>query len=414
MFGRFLLASGLANLADGVALLAWVWVASMLTRDPGLIALVPMALRLPWPIFAIPAGLVADRVDRRRLVVAMDILRAIAFAGAALALWFAAPLAPAPASGVSSLPLFVGLCLAALTVGIAEVFRDNAAQTLLPSLVASADLEKANGRLWTVEAVANQLTGPALGAVLLGSLVAAPFMANAVAYGVAGLMMAALAGRFTPDRQAGGSWRADLGEAFCFMRRQPLLLWLACITGMWNLGEAMIGFAVVLHAQENIGLTAPQYGGILAAAAVGGMSAGLLGGWLPGRIGPSLTARMMCICATLAYISMAAVPSGLWLAGCYVVLEFCGITWNVVSVSTRQRLIPPGLLGRVNSLYRLLAWGMLPLGALLSGQIISRAAPVIGRADALTLPIWIGGTGLLLVMLVAQAPLLRYLPGRAA
>jgi len=73
MFGRFLLASGLANLADGVALLAWVWVASMLTRDPGLIALVPMALRLPWPLFAIPAGLVADRVDRRRLVVAMDL-----------------------------------------------------------------------------------------------------------------------------------------------------------------------------------------------------------------------------------------------------------------------------------------------------------------------------------------------------
>ena len=118
MFGRFLLASGLANLADGVALLAWVWVASMLTRDPGLIALVPMALRLPWPIFAIPAGLVADRVDRRRLVVAMDILRAFAFAGAALALWFATPLAPAPASGVSSLPLFVGLCLAALIVGV--------------------------------------------------------------------------------------------------------------------------------------------------------------------------------------------------------------------------------------------------------------------------------------------------------
>ncbi|HRK41535.1 MAG TPA: MFS transporter [Gemmobacter sp.] len=414
MFGRFLLASGLANLADGVALLAWVWVASMLTRDPGLIALVPMVLRLPWPLFAIPAGLVADRVDRRRLVVAMDLLRAFAFAGAALALWFASPLPSAPLAGVSSIPLFVGLCLAALTVGVAEVFRDNAAQTLLPALVSSQDLEKANGRLWTVEAVANQLTGPALGAVLLGTLVAAPFMANALAYGLAGLMMAAIAGRFTPERQTGSHWRADLAEAFGFMRRQPLLLWLACITGLWNLGDAMMVFSLVLHAQENIGLTAPQYGGILAAAAVGGMAAGLLGGWFPGRIGASLTARLMCIFATLAYVAMAAVPSGLWLAGCYVVLEFCGITWNIVSVSTRQRLIPPDLLGRVNSLYRLLAWGMLPLGTLLAGLIISHAAPVIGRAEALTLPIWIGGSGLLLVMLVAQAPLRRYLPGRTA
>lgn len=414
MFGRFLVASGLANLADGVALLAWVWVASILTRDPGLIALVPMALRLPWPVFAIPAGLVADRVDRRRLVVAMDLLRAVAFAGAALVLWLASPLPPAPMAGVSSGLLFLGLCLAALTVGISEVFRDNAAQTLLPALVAPQDLEKANGRLWTVEAVANQLTGPALGAALLGTLVAAPFMANAMAYGMAGVMMASLAGRFTPVRPAGTHWRADLAEAFSFMRRQPLLLWLACITGLWNLGDAMMVFALVLHAQENIGLSAVQYGGVLAAAAVGGMAAGLLGGWLPGRIGPSLTARIMCICATLAYIAMAAVPSGLWLAGCYVVLEFCGISWNIVSVSTRQRLVPPGLLGRVNSLYRLLAWGMLPLGTVLSGQIISHAAPVIGRAEALTLPIWIGGIMLLLVMLVAQNPLRRHLPGCAA
>ena len=82
-FQRFFWASGLANLADGVATLAWVWVASLLTRDAALIALVPMALRLPWAIFAIPAGVLADRMDRRRLVVAMDALRAVAFALAA-------------------------------------------------------------------------------------------------------------------------------------------------------------------------------------------------------------------------------------------------------------------------------------------------------------------------------------------
>ena len=412
MFGRFLLASGLANLADGVALLVWVWVASMLTRDAALIALVPMALRLPWPIFAIPAGLVADRVDRRRLVVAMDALRALAFAGAALALAGAGPLPPAPASGVSSWPLFLGLCAAALTVGVAEVFRDNAAQSLLPALVPDAGLERANGRLWTVEAVANQLAGPALGAALLGALVALPFAANALAYAAAGLLMAGIAGRFAPEPREGAQWRADLAEGWAFLRRQPLLLWLACITGFWNLGDAMMIFSLVLHAQENLGLSAPQYGLILASAAVGGMAAGLLGGYFPRRLGASATARIMAVCATLAYVAMAAVPSGLWLAACYVVLEFCGISWNVVSVSTRQRLVPPALLGRVNSLYRLLAWGMIPLGSLLAGQIIRHAAPVWGREMALTLPIWIGGAGLLVVMLVAQAPLARHLPGK--
>ena len=79
----FLGAAGMANLADGIATIVWVWVATLITRDAGLIALVPVALRLPWALFAIPAGLVADRVDRRRLIVAMDLLRAAAFAAAA-------------------------------------------------------------------------------------------------------------------------------------------------------------------------------------------------------------------------------------------------------------------------------------------------------------------------------------------
>ena len=119
----FLGAAGMANLADGIATIVWVWVATLITRDAGLIALVPVALRLPWALFAVPAGLVADRVDRRWLIVAMDLLRAAAFVAAALALWLASPLAMVPASGVSSMPLFAALCLSALTVGVAEVFR---------------------------------------------------------------------------------------------------------------------------------------------------------------------------------------------------------------------------------------------------------------------------------------------------
>ena len=157
MFRRFLAATGLANLGDGIAVLAWVWVATTLTRDAGLVALVPVALRLPWVVFAIPAGLVADRLDRRRVVIAMDVLRALTLLVAAVALALRGEAGPAPLVGVSSVPLFVVLCLCGVTVGIAEVFRDNAAQTLLPTIVPDAGLERANGRLWTTEALMNQL-----------------------------------------------------------------------------------------------------------------------------------------------------------------------------------------------------------------------------------------------------------------
>jgi MFS family permease len=146
-FTRFLAASGLTNLADGVATVAWAWVASLLTRDPVLIACLPVALRLPWFLFAVPAGIITDRVDRRRLILTMDGARTLVFAAAALAVWSSLPLSPPPESGLTRPGLFWTLLFAAFLIGGAEVFRDNSAQTMLPAIVPANDLERANGRL---------------------------------------------------------------------------------------------------------------------------------------------------------------------------------------------------------------------------------------------------------------------------
>ena len=127
---RFIAASGLTNLADGITVLAWAWVASLLTRDALWIASVPVALRLPWFLFAIPAGIVTDRVDRRAPHTAGGPLRVRGFCAAALMLWHAMPLPPAVDRGLGQPVLFAGLMAAALIVGVAEVFRDTAAQTL--------------------------------------------------------------------------------------------------------------------------------------------------------------------------------------------------------------------------------------------------------------------------------------------
>lgn len=406
MFRRFLVASGLANLADGIAVLAWVWVASTLTRDAALIALVPVALRSPWAVLAIPAGIVADRVDRRRLVIAMDGVRALAFLGAAVALSLG-PSLPAPREGVTSVPLFAALCLCALTVGIAEVFRDNAAQTLLPSIVPDADLERANARLWTVEAVANQMTGPALGAFLLGAALALPFAFNAVAYALAMLLMLRVTGRFRPAPPKDRRWSVALAEAWHYLWGQPLLILLAGITGVWNLCAEAALFSLVLHAQENLGLSATTYGFVLAAMAVGGILAGLTGDRVVARLGPGRTARLMLIMSSLALLAVPLAPNAWALAACFVLFELTGITWNIVSVSTRQRLIPDDLRGRVNSLYRLLAWGMIPIGIALAGGIIALAEAPLGRSNALTLPLWLAGGTLVALSLGVQGPLKR-------
>ena len=394
---RFITASGMTNLADGVAVVAWGWIASLLTRDALLVALVPVALRVPWALLALPAGLVTDRVDRRRLIVGMDALRGVAFLGAALALWLALPLGAAPAAGVSAPGLYTALLVAAFVVGGAEVFRDNAAQTMLPALVPPERLERANGQLWSAELLTNALIGPALGAFLIGLWLPLAFGLNAAAYGLAMLMVAGLAGQFRAARSDRRGWKAELGEGIAFLRGAPLLQVLAVTTGFWNLFGNMIAVALVLHAQENLGLAAQVYGLTLAGGAVGGIAGSLMGEGIAARLGPVRTMQVMLVVSGPSFLAMGIAP-GPWTLGlAFAAMEFCSFVWNVVSVSTRQRLIPDALLGRVNSIYRLLAWGMMPVGLVLSGLVVSAGELFLTRGAALVLPFWVAGLGATLV-----------------
>ncbi len=399
VFFRFVTASGMTNLADGVATVAWAWLASLLTRDPLLISMVPVALRLPWFLFALPAGLVADRMDRRMLILAMDGIRTLAFAAAALIIWAALPLAPPPESGVSQPVLYWGIMLAALSVGIAEVFRDNAAQTMLPSIVPHAELERANGRLWSVELVGNALVGPALGAFLLTVALPLPFAANALAYLGAVWLILRIAGRFRPEAHAERNWRRELGEGFAFLRDAPLLRLLAWLTGFWNLFFQMMLIGLVLHVQENLGMSAAAYGLVLAGGAVGGILGGYLGDGIVRRLGPGRTAQWMLASSAPVFLAIALAPGPLTLCLALAVFEFTGIVWNTVSVSYRQRTIPDNLLGRVNSLYRLLAWGMMPVGLLLSGLVVRGAEGVLTRDLALLMPFIVAAFGAALLTL---------------
>ncbi|MES2549483.1 MAG: MFS transporter [Pseudomonadota bacterium] len=410
-FQRFITASGMTNLADGIAVVAWGWTASLLTRDALLVAMVPVALRLPWALLALPAGLVTDRVDRRRLILGMDAVRALAFLCAALALGLALPLAPAPEEGVSSPWLYTSLLVAALVVGGAEVFRDNAAQTMLPALVPQEKLERANGQLWSAELLTNALIGPALGAFLIGLWLPLAFGLNAVAYGLAMLLVAGLAGQFRAVRTDRRGWKAEIGEGFAFLRGVPLLQTLAITTGFWNLFGNLILVALVLHAQENLGLSAQVYGLTLAGGAFGGILGSLLGDRIAARLGPVRTMQAMLAIAGPSFLLMGLAP-GPWTLGlAFAVMEFCSFVWNVVSVSTRQRLIPDALRGRVNSIYRLLAWGMMPLGLVLSGVVVSLGELVTSRGTALVLPFWVAGLGSVVVAILVWRAIARGFAG---
>ncbi|MBN9889338.1 MFS transporter [Salipiger abyssi] len=397
--GRFIAASGLTNLGDGIATVAWAWTASLLTRDPLLIALIAVALRLPWALFALPAGIVTDRTDRRLLILRMDILRATALGAAALALWSSLPLSAPPETGVSSLPAFIALALAALAVGVAEVFRDNAAQTMLPALVPRHRLEAANGRLWSVELTGNALIGPPLGAALIAFALPLPFAINALIYLSAVLVVLGIKGRFRAEQVERRGWRHELGEGIAFLRASPLLQLLAWLTGFWNLFFQMVMIALILHVQENLGLSSSAYGAILAAGAVGGIFGGIFGERIVRRMGAGPAAQWMLFASVPAFVGVALAPDAWSLSLILALFEFAGLVWNTVSVSTRQRMIPDRLLGRVNSVYRLLAWGMMPMGLMLSGLIVRGAEQILPRDIALTAPFWVAAAGIAVLTL---------------
>ena len=405
-FARFVAASGLTNLADGIATVAWAWLASLLTRDPLFIALVAVALRLPWFLFAIPAGVITDRVDRRLLILRMDMLRGVAFAFAAVAIWTAVPLAP-PTTALTQPGLYIAILSAATIVGIAEVFRDNAAQTMLPALVPQDRLEKANGRLWSVELVGNALLGPALGAFLIAAALPLPFAVGALAYVASVFLVLGIAGQFQPAPTQTRNWRRELKEGFQFLWGAQLLRSLAWITGVWNLLFQMVMIALVLHVQENLGLDARAYGLILAAGALGGIAGGWWGDAIITRLGPKRTAQWMLLASFPAFLGIAYAPGPIALAVVLAAFEFTGLVWNTVSVSYRQRKIPDALLGRVNSTYRLLAWGMMPVGLLLSGLIVRIAEGTLARDTALTAPFLTAAVGALMLALAGWRALDR-------
>ena len=384
----FLGAAGAANLGDGIGALAFPWVATLLTRDPAWIAFVAFAGRLPWLLLALPAGVITDRADRRRLIARADAARAALAVGVVAVAGASGLPGGAPAGGGAVLAL-AGI---GFLFGAAEVIRDNAAQTALPAIVAPGELERANGQLWSVERVMGAFVGPPLAGVLIALAVPAPFVAQVAAFGAAAVCIWALPG-MAPRRGVVRAMRVEAMEGLAWMGAHRQVLQLAAITGAGNFCGAMSMTVLVLLSQEAFGLSAAGHGVLLTAGAAGGVIGGIAMPAVAARLGAGRAVLAACALWPWPFLALALTGSPL-VAGAALFVEVAsGMLWNVVTVSWRQRLIPGALLGRVNSVYRLIAWGALPLGAAAAAGVMAVAEPMLGREAALRAPCWIGFAG---------------------
>ncbi|WGI22326.1 MFS transporter [Amylibacter sp. IMCC11727] len=379
-------ASAISNLGDGVSALAFPWLASLITRDPFMIATVAFATRLPWLLFTLPAGVITDRGDRQRLMVMADLLRLLLTAGV-VALIVSLPDLPPPSGAGWYILALSGL---AFLLGSAEVVRDNAAQTALPSVVESNDLERANGQMWSIEQIMGSFVGPPLAGFLIAYAVPAPFALDAITFALAAWVVWLIT---VPPRRAPvkRSLYEEAKEGFVWLWQHPKLLRLAVMLGFSNMLSIMALTILVLFSQEILNLSGFGHGLLLTAGAAGGVVGGIVCPAIAQRLGAERSLHMVLLLFPTMFV-VIYLTSNVWVVAIALFIEmFAALLWNVVTVSYRQRLIPDDLLGRVNSIYRFFGWGLMPVGALLAGAVVALAEPSLGRELALRLPYALAG-----------------------
>src|SRR5579875_960398 len=343
-YWRLWWANTISSTGDGAFLAALPLLAVTITRDPRLVSVVTAAEYLPWMVLSLPVGALVDRHDRATLmwraqavqaalVVAVTILVVVRHAEITL------------------------LAAAALGIGSAEVVVSNAAQSVLPALVGPEQLPKANGSLQASLTVGESFLGPPFGSLL--------FAASAA-------LLARLP-RSREPRQDKQPIRAQIAGGLRWLARHRLLRVVAALLGVGNFANQMGQAVLVLLATQTLHVTARGYGLLLASSAAGSVAGGLVNPVLTRRLGmlPSLIIAGAVEAAAFVGIGLAPCPAVVAL-----MLACQGFTvtmWNVVTVSLRQRIVPGNLLGRVNSVYRMLGWGLMPFGAL-AGGFVARAA----------------------------------------
>ncbi|RIQ37406.1 MFS transporter [Jiangella rhizosphaerae] len=358
-YGRLWSAAVLSRFGDAVRNVALPLVAAGLTTSPFLLSLVSAAGYLPWLVFGLLGGALADRVDRRRAMWTVDLARGLLVAAFATAL----------ALGYAHLAVLAVLAFALTTL---QTLFDNAATAILPTLVPRSALPSANARLMTGQALAGTFLGAPAAGLLVTAGVALPFAVDAVTYLVAAALIASLPRPALPvaSRPPGSTLRSEIASGVRRLWRDRLLRG-GCLANL--LGNLVIGglqALLVLIITRWAGASDVVFGLVLAAYGAGGVVGGLVATRVGRWTGGGARAMVLAIAAQtgcLLVIGGVAHPAAT--AAALAVFGVAGMVVNVHFVSLTQQRTPDELLGRVSSAERTLGIVGAPAGALLFGAL---------------------------------------------
>ncbi|MET9146049.1 MFS transporter [Streptomyces sp. NPDC004042] len=363
-FGRLWSAAVLSSFGDALRTAALPLLAASLTDDPLLIASVTACGYLPWIVFGLLGGAVADRVDQRRAMGAVDAVRALLVGAFAVAV----------ALGHASIGLLIALAFALTTL---QTLFDNAATALLPALVDREALGSANTRLMTGQRVAGGLLGGPVVPVLIAAGAAVPFAADAVTFLLAAALVASLrtAAPRRPPRPAGSTLRREIAEGLRVLRRDRALRALCTATALCNVGMGALIATLVVLVTGWLHTGPGGYAAATTAYTVGSLAGGAVNRPLVARLGRTRAVLLAGLTQIAALLVIGTVRDLAALAAAMAVFGLMGMVWNVNTTTLMQQRTPGGLLGRVSAAFRTLAVAGAPLGALLGGAVAAAWGP---------------------------------------
>jgi predicted MFS family arabinose efflux permease len=382
---RWLIASSWAtNLGDGLALAAGPLLIASHTHDAFVVSLGALAQWLPPLLLGLDAGALSDRLDRRAIVITVNLLRACVLL----------VLSGFIVSDLVSVPVVVG---ALFLLGVAEVFADNTSGTLMPMLVDRGDLALGNARLMSGFITLNQLAGPPIGAALFAAGSALPFVAQAVlvlaGVGLVSRIVLPPHGRPPEDRS---HLRADVVEGIRWVRGHAAVRTLVLTIFTFNITFGAAWSVLVLYATRHLGMGPVGFGLLTTTAAVGGLAGTAAYGWITRRVSLGDLMRIGLVLETLTHLALALTTSPAVALGIFFVFGAHAFIWGTTSMTVRQRAVPSELQGRVGAVNVLGTYGGLVIGSAIGGPL--------ARHWGLTAPFWFAfaGSALFVVLIWGQ------------
>jgi MFS family permease len=357
-YWKLFASSTISNLGDGMVVAAGPLLALSLTNDSRLIAAVTFAAMLPWLILSLPAGVYLDRHDRKIIMFRANLVRGVVFAFIAVS------------TATNHLNIYI-LIAASAIAGICELFYDMSSQAILPAIVDQDSLEVANSRLYISQIISNGFVGLPLGAWIFVFASSAPFAVNALVLIVAALLIRSIKVRSISGNvvKPQTAFSTELLQGLSWLWKHDLLRTLAIMLGAANMCGMFAQAVFVKFARDELGLGARAFGILLAFISVGSILGGLIGELVSKKLGATTAIISAYVVFSLSDVIPGLFPEIWAVALSGIVMAIAGTTWNVITVSMRQRLIPPELFGRVNSVYRFIGTGSTAFGALIGGQI---------------------------------------------